>query len=140
MGMDLSPRNNIPSLHFNWSGWAAFGTLLDSLGCNTNDMRGSNDGELIPADTCRTWAAALIRAINGTPTLVNHWIPDRDYHSGFRQLTVTVDMVDNPTDIAPADTRPDGNTPLTTHIDDDTIDWILDIAEFFAGCGGCRQY
>lgn len=56
MGIDLSPLQGAESLHFNWSGWRFVVDFADKHGIDTSEFAGSNDGEVLPDETCRALA------------------------------------------------------------------------------------
>ena len=64
MGMDLySARKPRGKKHlyyrFNAFGWGTFLDFLQDLGCDLSEFSGSNDGDLVSADTCADIATRL---------------------------------------------------------------------------------
>lgn len=168
MGMDLialSPQDpEQSSIHFNWSGWSVFADLLTELGCNTEEMSGSNDGELVAAETATAWAAALESQMN---RIVAVRYPDDRYYGGYRtELKVTGTTtpvlissaeaaraviaelvaernsseqarIDDALHDKDADEAPDA-VPVSE--DEENYEWLLGIISFLRGSGGFAQY
>jgi hypothetical protein len=64
MGMDLAPLEPIEGFHANWSGWSLLTGLLDQLGCDTGELSGSNDGDLVGAESAAQFGKALLGALD----------------------------------------------------------------------------
>src|SRR5271154_1363871 len=61
MTMDLIPRhrNLDKDLSYNWEGWCTLIDFLQRHGGKTEEFSGTNDGELICANTCRQVAKII---------------------------------------------------------------------------------
>lgn len=118
MGMDLIPRKKgLKHLHFNWFGWGQLGDLLEELGCDLSLMRGTNDGDYIPASVCRSWANALVKAVIGGKLGVVRVKARDSYSLDYDYIKV-------------GQGRP---------LDSDDTKWVLEAADFLNKCSGCKQ-
>ena len=62
--MDLMALGGeVDHYHFNWTGWRTIGDLLQELDCDLSGMSGSNDGDIVDADTAYDWGVALKSAV-----------------------------------------------------------------------------
>lgn len=59
MGMDLISTNN--HFSYNWSGWRWLYEYLVGWGVGVEELKFTNDGDLISAETCKAIAEALDR-------------------------------------------------------------------------------
>jgi len=78
MGMDLfSVRRDRESkealyFRFNWHGWSSLCSFLQDVGCDLSDFRGSNDGDIVPPESCLAIAEKLQEAWDAGK-LVEYW-------------------------------------------------------------------
>lgn len=47
------------NLHYNWTGWRYITNLLEGFGVDMTQFSGSNDGDLLSQNTCKSVAKAL---------------------------------------------------------------------------------
>lgn len=162
MGMDYvgrRPKNKKgESLHLNWSGHSWLLPLLDQLGCDLSEWSGVNDGDRISARTCRAWAKAIRDAL-AADRIVEATYHDKRYMGGERTIPVVRETKDVPMAelLPPHETsgqaaavfaiheqflgwKPDENFHRLQPLDAETKKWVEDMADFFANCGGCRQW
>jgi len=59
MGMDLYSKRGDEYYRFNWSGWSNVCNFLSSRGCDLSEFAGSNDGDVVPAKSCKAIADTL---------------------------------------------------------------------------------
>lgn len=148
-------------LHLNWTGWGMLADLLHELGCSLEDMSGSNDGDVIPEETCLAWADALR---DGRSRLFIVKYPDPHYVSGFRS-ELHVSGTDTPVLLSSAEQAEmfasdilgelDQGSPNAGAKDSDAdrppivqpagedpsqLEWLEEIELFFRSCGGAAQY
>ena len=161
MGMDYIGRRpqNVKGkcLHLNWSGHSWLLSLLDQLGCNLDEWSGTNDGLRISARTCRAWAQTIGEALS-EDHIVEAVYRDKSYVGDQRKMPVVRANRSIPlAELLPAHEisataatvlalaeqfqgwKADENFQLLQPLDDPTRQWLQEIADFFANCGGCRQ-
>lgn len=147
MGMDLvgiEPTDRAgETWHANWAGWGMVGELLDELGCDTSLMAGTNDGDVVDADTARQWADAVAGALAqgrvGEVTVAS---------DSFAGGTRTVFLVAPEVQLA---ITSGGDVPARTAATFDTGDdtmrvlgrddeWLGAFVDFCRTCGGFEQW
>jgi hypothetical protein len=90
MSMDLAPKAPIDSFHTNNAGWYFLWRVLDLAGADTSEMRSSNDGDLVHAETARSWAKAIRRLLakNSMLELKVAKVADDLYSGGYASIPV----------------------------------------------------
>lgn len=161
MGMDLfalnptDPTNT--SYHANWTGWGVLRDLLVELGCDTTQMAGSNDGDIVDAATSLAWANAITANID---RIVIEKYESREYAGGYEER-FRVENTDTPvllsghqqvraliaeTSPTLAQALPTGSPsdepPQVIRLEDDpdALAWIESFASFCRTSGGFEQY
>jgi hypothetical protein len=85
MGMSL--RSTESCLDYNWAAWDAMVKKVAEWGVDTAPMRFTNDGDLIPPDTCRQVADAIEAHADVAPRWMLEDVPAwRQCGEGFCQL------------------------------------------------------
>lgn len=161
MGMDLiavAPRTPDAErgFHVNWSGWRVLADLLLELGCSTDEISGSNDGNRVEGDTAAAWATAIEDSL---ARIQIEEIPDPSYAGG-----VAVRLrVPGTTTPAP-EYDPDAERALINQIrarhgrplleaslpeptrtmalteDEEQLSWVRSFAQFCRDSGGFDQF
>ena len=161
MGMDYVGRRPKSSkgscLHLNWSGHSWLLSLLDQLECDLGEWSGVNNGERISARTGRAWAKAIGEAL-AAERIIEAVYTDKGYVGGQRTMPVVRPGGGVPlAELLPAHAvssqaatvlaldeqfrgwKAEKSFQCLQPLDARTKQWLQEIADFFANCGGCRQ-
>jgi len=146
----------------NWTAWRYIGELLTLLGCSTNELAFSNDGDIVPEATARLYGEAIRDAVM-EHRIFEITISDDNYVEGFYQRPIIVADIENWKEnlkeninaekardygqVAPAKSKAilkagmiERSGRLPKEIDDDTKKWLLEWSEFFINSGGFAQW
>jgi hypothetical protein len=148
MGMDYVPRRReVEAFHVNWSGHEFLARSLDLLGADLATWSSLNEGDLVPASTCRSWAGLLsgalredrikLATVRGGGGQVGKIIPvvDGAATRGPGSLSADLELLD----VAFGGERFTPQAP-TRAIDASGRRLLAGFADFLAKCGGCRQW
>lgn len=162
MGFDLyskrKPRGKDPLYYrFNIHGWGCFGDFLDSIGCSTDWMAGSNDGDLCEPDSCIDVADHLDRIkaelselmtckdivthVSDDPLVIGKSVFHNDPGTDIKKYIVEQRLKNNgkPLDVKLLKY----NESCTSWTPMDQIAYYLGFADFCRGCaklGGFEQW
>lgn len=163
MGMDLIALNpttpDSGSYHVNWTGWSTLGDLLIELGCDTRSMAGSNDGDIVTADTARAWGNAIKDNLD---SIVIERYPSARYWGGYQERfrvegSATPMLISSSDQIQaliaqvaprlhslqPPDPSTNVDTPpevLRLKDSPEAQEWLQSFADFCLHSGGFQQY
>lgn len=162
MGMDLialDPQgDNEGGHHFNWSGWSVLCDLLVELGCDVDELSGSNDGEVVCDTTAKAWASTITEAL-AAGRIYSVSYPDRMMAGGLREEFHVEDTTtpvllnaravvqamfaveDGEDTDALSGTTDNDRAPAKAKVSlrNEQGEWLADIAKFFASAGGFEQ-
>lgn len=68
--------------HANWTGWGLLQDLLIELGCDTSQMAGSNDGNIVDAATSLAWADTISANLD---RIIIEKYPAPEFVGGFEE-------------------------------------------------------
>jgi hypothetical protein len=125
MGMDYIGRKPIKPvgehLHLNWLGHGQLHILLTQLRCDIKGWSGLNNGEILKKKVCQGFSHAIRQALaeDGLVDVASDRCEDG--------LTVTKEW---------AESENQENRPVS----DENRTWLVEVADFFANCGGCEQW
>jgi hypothetical protein len=91
MGMDCIPLNkSVKPFHANWGGWTFILRALLLAGADLSEASGSNDGQIVSAETAMDWAKRLRELLSrkGPLRLRVAKYPDALYHGGYNYVPV----------------------------------------------------
>lgn len=132
MSMDLCPENEMGRwLHVLGADWRYIEELLVNLGADTAKMRFANDGDPVDGATARDWAWRITDALE-EGSLIEELVPDRSWSSGFRPKPRS-DYPHRALWATNCSLRLQNPSP-------ERLIWLHEVAEFFAVCGGFRQF
>lgn len=134
MGMDLIPRNDAENYHVNWTGWRFLWQLLDDLGLDTFELSGSNDGDVVGAETADFFGCAIEEALAAGRIRLRR-TPDKSYSEGFFEAPVVLDE-----DAGEPETLLQVIAGEIVPLDQETREWLAGFASFCKQSGGFEQW
>lgn len=144
MGMDLvaiSPSSsNYSGFHMNWTGWSVFANLIAQLGCDTSQLSGSNDGEVVDEKTAKQWSMAIDNNIDKIAIVS---VKNENYAGGYQSVYKVLEDVSGIGKISTSELELlNGSKEVVKLLEDseDDYNWLKEASAFLRNSGGFAQY